>query len=271
MLEIDLVLENGKNSTNVFYQEKWFKNIVFQPGFTDVWNRKKLTYDLILNLTQTPFSLLYYYFTKGKHKENLHWVKRKKLGMANDYDLESALAKKISYKISDNDSIPSMLPTINIEREKLDNTEKLIDWLLQSENLKPLSFSNYVFLYLDKNQETLMLEGIEKMIYAVLNQKKFKVLVVLEKGSKSKEEQPLMQRLKKIEDTNFFLNFIEYNDLYYLVKFAEKTILSITDSHYLNTIGEVKNWRVLYLDKKTLNRSEMNRAIERVNYHLKNL
>jgi len=48
-------------------------------------------------------------------------------------------------------------------------------------------------------------------------------------------------------------------------------VLTITDSVYLNTIGEVKNWRMLYLENKKLNNTEMNSVIERVSYHLKNL
>jgi len=47
--------------------------------------------------------------------------------------------------------------------------------------------------------------------------------------------------------------------------------LTITDSVYLNTIGEVKNWRMLFIENKKLNNTEMNSLIERVSYHLKNL
>jgi hypothetical protein len=270
-LEIDLILENGKDSSNLFYQDEWFKNIEFQPGFKDIWNRKNRHYDLVLNLTLTPFSLLYYYIAKGTNKQTLHWINRKKLSATNNYDLETALAKKMIHKISDKAMVAIDLPTLNIDKEKLDNTEKLIDWLLRSENLKPLSFSDYLLIYIEDRQNIEMIEAIEKIIYTVLGQKKFKVILVLERVGKSKEEIKRIQRLNEIQDKNFYVNFIDYNDLYYLVKFAEKSVLTITDSVYLNTIGEVKNWRMLYLENKKLNNTEMNSVIERVSYHLKNL
>lgn len=270
-LEIDLILENGKDSSNLFYQDEWFKNIEFQPGFKDIWNRKNRHYDLVLNLTLTPFSLLYYYIAKGTNKQTLHWINRKKLSATNNYDLETALAKKMIHKISDKDLVAIDLPTLNIDKEKLDNTEKLIDWLLRSENLKPLSFSDYLLIYIEDRQNIEMIEAIEKIIYTVLGQKKFKVILVLERVGKSKEEIKRIQRLNEIQDKNFYVNFIDYNDLYYLVKFAEKSVLTITDSVYLNTIGEVKNWRMLYIENKKLNNTEMNSVIERVSYHLKNL
>ena len=270
-LEIDLILENGKDSSNLFYQDEWFKNIEFQPGFKDIWNRKNRHYDLVLNLTLTPFSLLYYYIAKGTNKQTLHWINRKKLSATNNYDLETALAKKMIHKISDKALVAIDLPTLNIDKEKLDNTEKLIDWLLRSENLKPLSFSDYLLIYIEDRQNIEMIEAIEKIIYTVLGQKKFKVILVLERVGKSEEEKQLIQRLNEIQDKNFYVNFIDYNDLYYLVKFAEKSVLTITDSVYLNTIGEVKNWRMLYIENKKLNNTEMNSVIERVSYHLKNL
>lgn len=270
-LEIDLILENGKDSSNLFYQDEWFKNIEFQPGFKDIWNRKNRHYDLVLNLTLTPFSLLYYYIAKGTNKQTLHWINRKKLSATNNYDLETALAKKMIHKISDKALVAIDLPTLNIDKEKLDNTEKLIDWLLRSENLKPLSFSDYLLIYIEDRQNIEMIEAIEKIIYTVLGQKKFKVILVLERVGKSKEEIKRIQRLNEIQDKNFYVNFIDYNDLYYLVKFAEKSVLTITDSVYLNTIGEVKNWRMLYIENKKLNNTEMNSVIERVSYHLKNL
>ncbi len=270
-LEIDLILENGKDSSNLFYQDEWFKNIEFQPGFKDIWNRKNRHYDLVLNLTLTPFSLLYYYIAKGTNKQTLHWINRKKLSATNNYDLETALAKKMIHKISDKALVAIDLPTLNIDKEKLNNTEKLIDWLLRSENLKPLSFSDYLLIYIEDRQNIEMIEAIEKIIYTVLGQKKFKVILVLERVGKSKEEIKRIQRLNEIQDKNFYVNFIDYNDLYYLVKFAEKSVLTITDSVYLNTIGEVKNWRMLYLENKKLNNTEMNSVIERVSYHLKNL
>ena len=270
-LEIDLILENGKDSSNLFYQDEWFKNIEFQPGFKDIWNRKNRHYDLVLNLTLTPFSLLYYYIAKGTNKQTLHWINRKKLSATNNYDLETALAKKMIHKISDKALVAIDLPTLNLDKEKLDNTEKLIDWLLRSENLKPLSFSDYLLIYIEDRQNIEMIEAIEKIIYTVLGQKKFKVILVLERVGKSKEEIKRIQRLNEIQDKNFYVNFIDYNDLYYLVKFAEKSVLTITDSVYLNTIGEVKNWRMLYIENKKLNNTEMNSVIERVSYHLKNL
>lgn len=270
-LEIDLILENGKDSSNLFYQDEWFKNIEFQPGTKDIWNRKNRHYDLVLNLTLTPFSLLYYYIAKGTNKQTLHWINRKKLSATNNYDLETALAKKMIHKISDKAMVAIDLPTLNIDKEKLNNTEKLIDWLLRSENLKPLSFSDYLLIYIEDRQNIEMIEAIEKIIYTVLGQKKFKVILVLERVGKSKEEIKRIQRLNEIQDKNFYVNFIDYNDLYYLVKFAEKSVLTITDSVYLNTIGEVKNWRMLYLENKKLNNTEMNSVIERVSYHLKNL
>ncbi|MDC0643417.1 hypothetical protein OAP39_02340 [Flavobacteriaceae bacterium] len=270
-LEIDLILENGKDSSNLFYQDEWFKNIEFQPGFKDIWNRKNRHYDLVLNLTLTPFSLLYYYISKGTNKQTLHWINRKKLSATNNYDLETALAKKMIHKLSDKALVAIDLPTLNIDKEKLDNTEKLIDWLLRSENLKPLSFSDYLLIYIEDRQNIEMIEAIEKIIYTVLGQKKFKVILVLERVGKSKEEIKRIQRLNEIQHKNFYVNFIDYNDLYYLVKFAEKSVLTITDSVYLNTIGEVKNWRMLYIENKKLNNTEMNSVIERVSYHLKNL
>ena len=269
-LEIDLMLENSKDLSNVFFQNKWFNSILFTAGLKDLWDRKNITYDLVINLAQSPFSVLYYYISKGRNKQTLHWLNRKKITATNDYDLESVLAKRMIKKISDKDLVDIDAPTLNIEKEKLENTEKLIDWLLRSENKKPLSYSDYVFIYLKDNQELQTIAAIIKMIDTVLNQKKFKVILVLKKGVKSTDDKSLIKSLKNIEHKNLLLNFKDYNDLYYLIKFAEKTILSITDSSYLNSIGEAKKWRILYMEKKTLNKSETNRAIERINYHLKN-
>ena len=122
----------------------------------------------------------------------------------------------------------------------------MINWLLRTENLKPLSLSKYIFFYL-KNSDAKT-ETILEMINLTLAQKKLKVIVVIEGQRKSQKESRLVLALKKIHDKNFYFNFKDYNDLYYIFKFTEKTLFSITDSSYLNTIGEIKKWRMIYLD-----------------------
>ena len=109
------------------------------------------------------------------------------------------------------------------------------------------------------------------MINLTLAQKKLKVIVVIEGKKTSEKESRLIVALKKIHDKNFYLNFKDYNDFYYILKFTEKTLFSITDSSYLNTVGEIKKWRMIYLENKILNNFESIKAIEYVSYHLKNL
>ena len=270
-LEFDLVIKNGVDKDNVFFQNNWFKNIQFFPGFKDLWKRKKINYDLIINLSNTPYSIFYYYISRGLKKNTLHWFNRRKISEKSNFEAESILAKKMIQKIIKNDEVELDLPSLKIEKEKLENTENLIDWLLRTENLKPLSLFKYIFFYLENSEAKTKTETILEMINLTLAQKKLKVIVVIEGKRTSEKESRLVVALKKIHDKNFYLNFKDYNDFYYILKFTEKTLFSITDSSYLNTIGEIKKWRMIYLENKILNNFESIKAIEYVNYHLKNL
>ncbi len=268
-LEFDLVMKNGLNKDNVFFENNWFKNIQFFPGFKDLWNRKKTNYDLIINLSNSPYSILYYYISRGLKKNTLHWFNWRKIREKSSFEQESILAKNMIQKIIKNDEVKLGLPSLKIEKEKLENTENLINWLLRTENLKPLSLSKYIFFYL-KNSDAKT-KTILEMINLTLAQKKLKVIVVIEGVRKSEKESRLVMALKKIQDKNFYFKFKDYNDLYYIFKFTEKTLFSITDSSYLNTIGEIKKWRMIYLKNNILNDIESIRAIEYMNYHLKSL
>lgn len=270
-LEFDLVIKNGVDKDNVFFQNNWFKNIQFFPGFKDLWKRKKINYDLIINLSNTPYSIFYYYISRGLKKNTLHWFNRRKISEKSNFEAESILAKKMIQKIIKNDEVELDLPSLKIEKEKLENTENLIDWLLRTENLKPLSLFKYIFFYLENSEAKTKTETILEMINLTLAQKKLKVIVVIEGKRTSEKESRLVVALKKIHDKNFYLNFKDYNDFYYILKFTEKTLFSITDSSYLNTIGEIKKWRMIYLENKILNNFESIKAIEYVSYHLKNL
>ena len=270
-LEFDLVIKNAINKENVFFQNDWFDNIQFFPGFKDLWKRKKINYDLIINLSNTPYSIFYYYILKGLKKNTLHWFNQRKIREKSNFEKESILAKNIIQKIINNDEVKLDLPSLKIEKEKLENTENLINWLLRTENLKPLSLSKYIFFYLKNSEEKIKTETIHEMINLTLAQKKLKVIVIIESERKSKKESRLVMGLKKIHDKNFYFSFKDYNDFYYIMKFTEKTLFCITDSSYLNTIGEIKKWRMIYLENKILNRSESIRTIEYMSYHLKNL
>ena len=270
-LEFDLVIKNGVDKDNVFFQNNWFKNIQFFPGFKDLWKRKKTNYDLIINLSNTPYSIFYYYISRGLKKNTLHWFNRRKISEKSNFEAESILAKKMIQKIIKNDEVELDLPSLKIEKEKLENTENLIDWLFRTENLKPLSLLKFIFFYLENSEAKTKTETILEMINLTLAQKKLKVIVIIEGKRKPERESRLVVALKKIQDKNFFLNFKDYNDFYYILKFTEKTLFSITDSSYLNTIGEIKKWRMIYLENKILNNFESIKAIEYVSYHLKNL
>ena len=270
-LEFDLVIKNGVDKDNVFFQNNWFKNIQFFPGFKDLWKRKKINYDLIINLSNTPYSIFYYYISRGLKKNTLHWFNRRKISEKSNFEAESILAKKMIQKIIKNDEVELDLPSLKIEKEKLENTENLIDWLLRTENLKPLSLFKYIFFYLENSEAKTKTETILEMINLTLAQKKLKVIVVIEGKRTSEKESKLVVALKKIHNKNFYLNFKDYNDFYYILKFTEKTLFSITDSSYLNTIGEIKKWRMIYLENKILKDFESTKAIEYVSYHLKNL
>ena len=270
-LEFDLVIKNGVDKDNVFFQNNWFKNIQFFPGFKDLWKRKKINYDLIINLSNTPYSIIYYYISRGLKKNTLHWFNRRKISEKSNFEAESILAKKMIQKIIKNDEVELDLPSLKIEKEKLENTENLIDWLLRTENLKPLSLFKYIFFYLENSEAKTKTETILEMINLTLAQKKLKVIVVIEDKRTSEKESRLVVALKKIHDKNFYLNFKDYNDFYYILKFTEKTLFSITDSSYLNTVGEIKKWRMIYLENKILNNFESIKAIEYVSYYLKNL
>ena len=270
-LEFDLVIKNGVDKENVFFKNNWFKNIQFFPGFKDLWKRKKINYDLIINLSNTPYSIFYYYISRGLKKNTLHWFNRRKISEKSNFEAESILAKKMIQKIIKNDEVELDLPSLKIEKEKLENTENLIDWLLRTENLKPLSLFKYIFFYLENSEAKTKTETILEMINLTLAQKKLKVIVVIEGKRTSEKESRLVVALKKIHDKNFYINFKDYNDFYYILKFTEKTLFSITDSSYLNTVGEIKKWRMIYLENKILNNFESIKAIEYVSYHLKNL
>ena len=270
-LEFDLVIKNGVDKDNVFFQNNWFKNIQFFPGFKDLWKRKKTNYDLIINLSNTPYSIFYYYISRGLKKNTLHWFNRRKISEKSNFEAESILAKKMIQKIINNDKVELDLPSLKIEKEKLQNTENLIDWLFRTENLKPLSLLKFIFFYLENSEAKTKTETILEMINLTLAQKKLKVIVVIEGKRTSEKESRLVVALKKIHDKNFYINFKDYNDFYYILKFTEKTLFSITDSSYLNTIGEIKKWRMIYLENKILNNFESIKAIEYVSYHLKNL
>jgi hypothetical protein len=65
------------------------------------------------------------------------------------------------------------------------------------------------------------------------------------------------------------LDFISFDDFYYLLKFSEKSILTITNDSYLDKVNRVEDKICLFLKKKKLNDASVEHIIEQLKYYLR--
>ena len=164
-------------------------------------------------------------------------------------------------------------PELNIDKTKLINTEKLINWTLESNGQKQLDFLEYIFVYLDVSEELFFLDNIMNLLRRIMMNREGNKLILIVKGGA--EHEYLTSKIKNLFSEVFEhilnLDFISYDDFYYLLKFSDKSILTITNDSYLVKVNKVKDKICLFLKNKKLNDASAEHIIEQLKYYLRTI
>jgi hypothetical protein len=152
-LKFDLIKNESFVSENIFFKKSDFNKIKMSFGLKDLWNKRTDPYDLIINLDTSFRSVLYSQFISKKKRIGIDKKDLRKYANLSATDFEIVLAENILTKILKDINGLMIKPELNIDKTKLINTEKLINWTLESNGQKQLDFLEYIFVYLDVSEE----------------------------------------------------------------------------------------------------------------------
>ena len=270
-VRFDLILLKEIKSDTLLFKMEWFNEVLIQPSPKTSWKRREIVYDLILNLSNSPSAVFHFLLAKGIRKKSIQWFESKKIKELNSYDYETITFERLLDKIKNSPSEGRIsLPVLNIQEENLKTTAELIDWILQSENQRPLSHLKYLFFYFRETNDTKEIEAILFLLRQILSQNKQKIIFIIKPSNNQRESNTseLEIQLNQVKEKGLLLNFKEYSDPYYLLKFSEKALLHVTNDKLLNMISEVKKWNGILMQKNTLREFQTNKILERINYYL---
>ena len=240
-------------------------------GLKDLWNKRTDPYDLIINLDTSFRSVLYSQFISKKKRIGIDKKDLRKYANLSATDFEIVLAENILTKILKDINGLMIKPELNIDKTKLINTEKLINWTLESNGQKQLDFLEYIFVYLDVSEELFFLDNIMNLLKRIMMNREGNKLILIINGSSEYDD--LTSKIKnlfsEVSEQILNLDFISFDDFYYLLKFSEKSILTITNDSYLDKVNRVEDKICLFLKKKKLNDASVEHIIEQLKYYLR--
>ena len=96
-----------------------------------------------------------------------------------------------------------------------------------------------------------------------MSQNKQKIIFIIKPSNNQRESNTseLEIQLTQVKEKGLLLNFKEYSDPYYLLKFSEKALLHVTNDKLLNMISEVKKWNGILMQKNTLREFQTNKIL----------
>jgi ADP-heptose:LPS heptosyltransferase len=240
-------------------------------GLKDLWNKRTDPYDLIINLDTSFRSVLYSQFISKKKRIGIDKKDLRKYANLSATDFEIVLAENILTKILKDINGLMIKPELNIDKTKLINTERLINWTLESNGQKQLDFLEYIFVYLDVSEELFFLDNIMNLLKRIMMNREGNKLILIINGSSEYDD--LTSKIKnlfsEVSEQILNLDFISFDDFYYLLKFSEKSILTITNDSYLDKVNRVEDKICLFLKKKKLNDASVEHIIEQLKYYLR--
>tara|TARA_Y100000389_G_scaffold205132_1_gene263752 strand:- start:485 stop:1417 length:933 start_codon:yes stop_codon:yes gene_type:complete len=270
-LKFDLIKNESFVSENIFFKKSDFNKIKMSFGLKDLWNKRTDPYDLIINLDTSFRSVLYSQFISKKKRIGIDKKDLRKYANLSATDFEIVLAENILTKILKDINGLMIKPELNIDKTKLINTEKLINWTLESNGQKQLDFLEYIFVYLDVSEELFFLDNIMNLLKRIMMNREGNKLILIINGNSEYDD--LTSKIKnlfsEVSEQILNLDFISFDDFYYLLKFSEKSILTITNDSYLDKVNRVEDKICLFLKKKKLNDASVEHIIEQLKYYLR--
>lgn len=270
-LKFDLIKNESFVSENIFFKKSDFNKIKMSFGLKDLWKKRTDPYDLIINLDTSFRSVLYSQFISKKKRIGIDKKDLRKYANLSATDFEIVLAENILTKILKDINGLMIKPELNIDKTKLINTERLINWTLESNGQKQLDFLEYIFVYLDVSEELFFLDNIMNLLKRIMMNREGNKLILIINGSSEYDD--LTSKIKnlfsEVSEQILNLDFISFDDFYYLLKFSEKSILTITNDSYLDKVNRVEDKICLFLKKKKLNDASVEHIIEQLKYYLR--
>ena len=264
-IKFDLIQLGVKIDENIFLKINDFKRTFFAPNFIDVWkNRKKFKYDLIVNLDNSLYSFFCYWIIHSDRKIKINRRVFKKIDGINSSENETILAENILTQINHNNYYQIKLPSLNAKKIKLLNTKKVINWILESSGQKKLEFLNFIFIYFRINNPISDIKKVNNLIEEILRNTNHKIILTIDNSEKKIIK--LVQKKIKI-NKNIILNFLASNDIYYSLKFCQKSKTTITNIGYMSVICDVIGCNYIFRKTRKLTNKNISFISEHINYY----
>jgi len=264
-IQFDLIQLGVEINENVFFRVNDFNKIFYTPSFIDLWKkRKKIRYNLIVNLDNSFYSFFCYWIIYSDRKIKINRRVFKKIDGINSSESETILAENILTQINHNNYYQIKLPSLNVKKIKLLNTKKVINWILESSGQKKLQFLNFIFIYFRIDNPLSEIKKIDELIDKILRNSNQKIILMIENSEKKIIK--LVQKRIKI-NKNIIFNFLNYNDIYYSIKFCQKSKTTITNVEYMSMICGVMNCNYIFPNTRKLTNNNISFISERLNYY----
>ena len=264
-IQFDLIQLGVEINQNVFLKINDFNRIFFAPNFIDLLkNRKKFRYNLIINLDNSLYSFFCYWVLYSDRKIKISRKKFKNINDADDSEREKITAESVLKQINNDNFYQIKFPSLNVEEIKLLNTKKIINWILESSGQKKLEFLNFIFIYFRIDNPISQIKKVNNLIEEILRNTNHKVILMIDNSEK--EIIKLVQ--KKIKNNkNIILNFLASNDIYYSLKFCQKSKTTITNIGYMCVICDVIGCNYIFPKENELTNKNISFISEHINYY----
>ena len=264
-IQFDLIQLGVEINENIFFKINDFNRTFFFPTFIEVWkNRKKFKYNLIINLDNSLYSFFCYWIMYSDRKIKISRKKFKNINDADYSERETITAESVLEQIDNDNFYQIKLPSLNVEKIKLLNTKKIINWILESSGQKKLEFLNFIFIYFRINNPISEIKKVNNLIEEVLRNTNHKVILTID--NPEKEIIKLVRKKIKI-NKNIILNFLASNDVYYSLKFCQKSKTTITNIGYMCAICDVIGSNYIFPKESKLTNKNISFINEHINYY----
>ena len=264
-IQFDLIQLGVEINQNVFLKINDFNRIFFAPNFIDLLkNRKKFRYNLIINLDNSLYSFFCYWVLYSDRKIKISRKKFKNINDTDDSEREKITAESVLKQINNDNFYQIKFPSLNVEEIKLLNTKKIINWILESSGQKKLEFLNFIFIYYHINNPISEVKEVNNLIEEILRNTNHKIILMIDNSEKKIIQ--LVQKKIKI-NKNIILNFFASKDIYYPIKFCQKSKTTITNIGYMTVICDIIGCNYIYPNTKKLTNKNISFISEHINYY----
>ena len=135
---------------------------------------------------------------------------------------------------------------------------------MESSGQKKLEFLNFIFIYFRVNNPTSQIKKINNLIEEILRNTNHKVILTIDNSEK--EIINLVQKKIKI-NKNIILNFLASKDIYYSLKFCQKSKTTITNIRYMCVICDVIGCNYIFPKENELTNKNISFISEHINYY----